>query len=535
LLSAPGKINKSNTMNRVIFPVLCALLFAAGLNGCRTTQKEASLQPNIIFIMSDDHAAHAISAYGSIYEEYAPTPNIDRLAAEGMLLENVFCTNAICGPSRATIQTGKYSHKNGYYKNERGGRFNAAQWTYPKELQANGYQTAMVGKWHLQCIPQGFDYFRYHVGGGEQGFYWNPVYNLNGDTVQEEGYATDLTTDFALDWLANQRAEEKPFCLVLQYKAPHRNWDPDSQYVDLWEDIGMPYPTTFDDDYSTREETAGNTDMTMECLNRRDMKMKPPEDLAGRALQEWYGFGNQRADTLIPVEGMTLQEARKWKYQRYIKDYLACIRSVDDNIGRVLDYLEESGLDENTVVMYTSDQGFYLGDHGWFDKRFMYEPSLRMPFLIRYPGKLEPGSRNSDIITNIDFAPTILDIAGLQAPEEVQGKSFLDNLVTGKPGDWRQSMYYHYYEFPWWHHVQPHYGIRNQEYKLIHFYYNIDVWEFFDIQEDPDELVNQIDNPEYAEVIAEMKEELAALMKQYGDDASLDEMREITDRNFNLE
>jgi len=522
-------------MKRTSFLQIITLVLLTCLIGCQSGQKGSNSQPNIIYIMSDDHAAHAITAYGGIYDEYAPTPNIDRLADEGMLLENVFCTNSICGPSRATILTGKYSHVNGYYKNERGGKFDAGQWTFPKEMQANGYQTAMIGKWHLQSIPQGFDYFKYHLGGGEQGFYWNPIYNENRDTVQEEGYATNLTTDFALKWLSGVRSEEKPFCLVLQYKAPHRNWDPDEKYMDLWDDIEMPYPPTFDDDYSTREKTAGDTDMTMESLNRRDMKMKPPEGLSGRELQRWNGFGNERGDTVIPREDMTNEEARKWKYQKYIKDYLACIKSVDDNIGRVLDYLEQSGLDANTVVIYSSDQGFYLGDHGWFDKRFIYEESLRMPFLIRYPEKIKPGTRNSDIITNIDFAPTILDIAGIQAPEEVQGKSFLDNLISGKPGDWRQSLYYHYYEFPFWHHVQPHYGIRNQRYKLVHFYYSIDVWEFFDLQVDPDELNNQIDNPDYSEIIAEMKEELTELMKEYDDDKSLDEMREITDRNFNLE
>jgi len=514
---------------------MALIMVAVITSGCKSeTKREQAEQnrPNIIFIMSDDHASQAITAYGGIYDQWAPTPNIDRIAKEGILLHNVFCTNAICGPSRACILTGKYNHINGYYKNESGGQFNPDQWTFPEELQKNGYQTALFGKWHLGSEPRGFDYFKFHQGAGQQGFYWDPVYNQNGEAVSEKGYATNLTTDFALEWLDQASNSGKPFCMLLQYKAPHRNWDPDEKYVDLWEDTEMPYPETFNDDYHTREQTAGDTDMTMDDLNRRDMKLTPPDGLEGRELAAWNSFGNKRGEVVYPDKSLSPEENRKWKYQTYIKDYLACIKSVDDNIGRVLDYLDRHGLSENTMVIYTSDQGFYLGEHGWFDKRFIYEESLRMPFLVRFPKLITAGSENGDIITNIDFAPTILEAAGLEAPAEVQGTSFFQNLTGETPADWQQSMYYHYYEFPYWHHVQPHYGIRNQRYKLAHFYYNIDVWEFYDLQQDPHELSNEIDNPEYAGIIDEMKNELHQLMVRYQNDKTLAEFRAVTDTDF---
>lgn len=515
--------------------LLLALIFL--LTGChKSSEQDDSVaeRPNIIYIMSDDHAAHAISAYGGIYDEYFQTPNIDRLANEGMLFNNVFVTNAICGPSRAAILTGKYSHENGYYKNESGGKFNPDQWTFPQAMNENGYQTALTGKWHLGTEPVGFDYFKYHDNPGQQGFYYNPIYNENGKQVQEEGYATNLTTDFALNWLDSAKNEEEPFMLMLQYKAPHRNWFPDEKYIDLFEGMELPYPDTFNDDYSTREQTAGDTDMTMDFFNRKDMKLTPPEGLTEQELKDWYAYGNKRGfgEGWLPSDTMTVEEARRWKYQRYIKDYLACVKSVDDNIGRVLDYLDKNGLAENTVVIYTSDQGFYLGDHGFFDKRFMYEPSLKMPFLVRYPAEIEAGEVNNDIITNIDFAPTILDIAGVGVNEDVQGKSFKQNMFDETPDDWQEAMYYHYYEFPFWHHVQPHYGIRTDRYKLIHFYYNIDVWELYDLENDPNELNNLAKNEDYQDVLENLKEQLKALQKEYGDDGSLDDYRTITDKDF---
>lgn len=510
-----------------------SIVIISFLTSCQTDKsQEEKSRPNILFIMSDDHASHAISAYGGIYDDYFTTPNIDRLADEGMRFDNVFCTNAICGPSRAAILTGKYSHINGFYKNESGGKFNSDQWTFPKALQQSGYQTALVGKWHLGTEPVGFDYFKYHDNPGQQGFYWNPVYNDNGTKVKEEGYATNLTADFALSWLDDKRDADKPFCLMLQFKAPHREWAPDKKYEDLWEDIELPYPATFDDDYSTRELTAGDTDMTIDFFSRKDMKLTPPENLNGAEKRKWMLYGQKRGESWAPEENMTKEEVKKWKYQTYIKDYLACIKSVDDNIGRVLDYLDQNGLAENTVVVYTSDQGFYLGDHGWFDKRFIYEESLRMPFIMRHPASIAKNQVNEDIITNIDFAPTLLEYAGVTIPEEVQGRSFVQNASGNKPEDWPESMYYHYYEFPFWHHAQPHYGIRNNRYKLAHFYYSVDIWEFYDLEKDPNELHNSIDYPEYASIISDMKVELKQKMKAYKNDKSIDELKAITDKDF---
>lgn len=488
-------------------------------------------QPNIIYIMADDLTTQAISAYGDIYKDIAPTPNMDRLAAEGMLFNDVLCTNAICGPSRAAILTGKYSHLNGYYKNENGGKFNVDQWTFPLAFQEAGYQTALFGKWHLGTDPTGFDAYKFHANAGQQGTYWDPLYNENGEQVREKGYATNLTTDFAIDWMSEGRKENAPFLMLLQYKAPHRPWEPDGKYEKLWDDVEMPYPATFNDTYEGRELTAGDTEMTMEHLSRRDMKLERPEGLTGVDKIRWDFYGAKN-DEIVQPEGMTAEEGRRWRYQRYIKDYLACVKSVDDNIGRVLDYLDKHDLAENTIVVLTSDQGFYLGDHGFFDKRFIYEESLRMPFMVRYPKVVKAGSVNDDIITNVDFAPTLLDLAGIKTEEKMQGNSFAAMLYGKTPRKWRQSMYYHYYEFPFWHHVQPHYGIRTQRYTLAHFYYNIDKWELYDNQEDPDQLVNRIDDPAYQEIRQKLEAELKDLMVEYGNNHSLEEFREISDKDF---
>jgi len=441
------------------------------------------------------------------------------------------CTNAICGPSRAAILTGKYSHVNGYFKNYKGGVFNNQQWTYPQSLQASGYQTALIGKWHLVSEPIGFDYYKYHISKGEQGLYWDPVYNDNGKKIKEKGYATNLTTDFAMDWL-NERDPNQPFCLMLQYKAPHRQWAPDAKYEDLWEDQEMPTPSNFNDTYQDRELTAGNTEMTMDYFSRRDMKMTPPDSLLKKARNKWLQYGFKPGEVVAPVKGLNREETRQWKYQKYIKDYLATIRSVDDNIGKVLAYLKENGLEKNTIVIYASDQGFFLGEHGFFDKRFMYEEALHMPFVVRYPGKIQPGTVVDDIVTNIDFAPTLLDMAGVPVPEQVQGKSFFNNLKGDTSEDWQQSMYYHYYEYPYYHRVQPHYGIRNQRYKLIHFYYDVDVWEFYDLKKDPNEMKNLIHSKSYTILIKQLKKELYKLKENYGNNLSLEELRTISDTDF---
>ena len=514
-------------INKYVFRILF-LITTCCYSQNNPSEKKA---PNIVFIFSDDHATNAISAYGGLFTELAPTPNIDRIANEGALLENALCTNAICGPSRAAILTGTYSHVNGYYKNYKGGVFDNQQWTYPQALQNAGYQTALVGKWHLASEPVGFDYYKYHISKGEQGLYWDPVYNDNGETIKEKGYATNLTTDFALDWL-QQRNEKEPFCLLLHYKAPHREWAPDTKYEALWEDIEMPYPSNFNDSYEGRELTAGDTEMTMDYFSRQDMKMTAPDSLSKKKQRQWSQYGFKPSEVVTPSIELSPQEVREWKYQKYIKDYLATIRSVDDNIGRVLAYLKENGLEENTILIYASDQGFFLGEHGFFDKRFMYEESLKMPFVIRYPGKIKPGTIVDDIVSNIDFAPTLLDMAGVAAPEQVQGKSFFSNLKGETSEDWRQSMYYHYYEYPYYHHVQPHYGIRNQRYKLIHFYYNIDKWELYDLKNDPNEMHNLINIEGNSELIKELKKELYTLKENYGNKLSLKELRNISDIDF---
>lgn len=499
------------------------------LIGC--TPPEPESPPNVIYIMADDLTMQAISIYGDIYKKLAPTPNMDRLAKEGMLFHNVMCNNAICGPSRAAILSGKFSHENGYYKNHKGGKFDTSNWTFPQEFQKNGYQTALFGKWHLGTEPVGFDEYKFHAINNQQGKYWDPVYNHNGKEVAEKGYATNLTTDFALDWLETKKDSAKPFLMLLQFKAPHREWAPDKKYETLWDDIEMPYPANFNDDYKGREKTAGDTEMTMEYFNRADMKLTPPEGLSGMDLFRWRFYGVNRGEVVKP-EGMSDEEGRKWRYQIYIKDYLACVKSVDDNIGRVLDYLDEKGMAENTMIVLTSDQGFYLGEHGFFDKRFIYEESLKMPFMVRYPNRIKAGSENRDIISNVDFAPTLLEVAGLQPSVEIQGRSFASALDGKIPAAWRQSAYYHYYEYPFWHRVQPHYGIRTQDYTLAHFYYNIDVWELYDLKRDPEQMNNVIDDPAYARVVQDLKLELKELQVHYGDTDSIEDWRKVTETDF---
>ena len=516
-----------NNMNKILFLFCILFLNCVGVQEKIDTKKK----PNIIFILSDDHATNAISAYSNRFKEIAPTPNTDKIAKEGAILSNMFSTNAICGPSRASIITGKYSHINKYYKNYKGGFFNGSQWTYPKALKESGYKTALVGKWHLASEPQGFDYYKYHIDHGEQGVYWNPTYNENGEKVKEKGYATNITTDIAIDWLKN-RNTESPFCLLLQYKAPHREWSPDKKYKSLFDDIDIPLPDTFYDTYEGREQTAGDTHMTMDYLNRRDLKLTPPESLTKKQKRKWLDFGNKPNQTATPNENLKGKELNEWKFQRYIKDYLATVKSVDDNIGKVLQFLKEHHLEENTIVIYASDQGFFLGEHGWFDKRWMYEESMRMPFLIRYPKLIKPNTKIKDVIANIDIAPTILELAELEIPKEIQGKSFKKLLKGEGSEEWRQSMYYHYYEYPFWHHVQPHYGIRTERYKLIHFYYDVDTWEFYDLKEDPKELNNLIDSKKHSSLITDLKKDLKQLKKEYKNTLNLAELRKISDKDF---
>jgi len=495
----------------------------------KSSDLTSSSRPNIVFIMSDDHAVSAISAYKDWLSELAPTPNIDRIAENGMLMTRTFNTNSICGPSRASILTGKYSHVNGFFKNEKGGDFDGSQMTFPKLFQQAGYETAVIGKWHLGTNPTGFDYSKVMINWGGQGTYFNPVFLENGrDTIVErKRHSTAQVAHDALKWLDKERDKEKPFMLMYQFKAPHRPWEPAEEFQTLFTDEDFPHPSNFNDDYQGRIAAQQQWMEIENHMNRRDLKIPPPAGLNKRELNDYYSYGNQGqfwtpSDTL---EGAAL---KNWKYQTYIKDYLRCVAGVDKAVGQMLDYLKDSGLAENTIVIYTSDQGFYLGEHGWFDKRWMYEESFRMPFMISYPKRIEPRTVNSNLLLNIDFAPTMLELAGISIPEDIQGTSFVSQLDMD-PKDVRDAVYYHYYEYPKWHKVQPHYGIRTNRFKLIHFYYSMDEWELYDLDKDPNEMNNLYNNPKYIKLIKQLKKKLKALQLEYKDDMSLDEMRRMTD------
>jgi len=462
-------------------PTLLTLaLLSAG--ACAAPPAKAP-RPNILVIFSDDHASHALSCYGS---KINTTPNLDRIAAGGMRFTNAFVTNSICTPSRATLMTGKYSHMNGVPVFN---RFDGSQPTAAKYLQGAGYHTGMIGKWHLGSDPTGFDYWSILPG---QGRYFDPQFIEMGVAKTVKGYVSDIIADQTIDFL-EKRPRDKPFLLFSNPKAPHRPWEPDEKHAKMYADNDIPEPPTFNDDYAGRSSAATEATMRIDRdLKPSDTKGEPPAKLAGSAL-------------------------KKWKYQRYIKDYLRCVASMDDNVGRVLDYLEKNGLAENTVVIYASDNGFYLGDHGWFDKRFMYEHSLRVPLLIKAPGLAKPGSVADRMVLNTDFAPTIMDLAGLPVPADMQGRSLAPLLRGEPPADWRTAMYYRYYHYPQDHRVQPHYGVRTESAKLIYFN-KIDAWEFYDLLKDPDELNNAYNEPAYAQKIDEMKKELARVKKEAKDD-----------------
>ena len=465
-------------------------------------------RPNIIFIMTDDHASHAMSCYGSKINK---TPNLDRIAKEGMLFNNSFCTNSICAPCRAVILTGKYSHINGVIDNRL--KFDGSQQTFPKLLQNVGYETAMIGKWHLKTDPTGFDYWNVLPG---QGTYYNPIMIEMGQRKKYTGYTTDLITDHALKWL-KERTGEKPFCLMYHHKAPHRSWEPGPKYLTMYDGVTMPEPENLFDDYSNRGRAAKEQDMSIEkTMNDRDLKLVPPRNLTPEQKKLWDAAYEPKNEAFRQAN-LQGKDLVRWKYQRYIKDYLRCIASVDENVGRLLDYLNETGLAKDTVVFYTSDQGFYLGDHGWFDKRFMYEESLRMPLLVRYPKEVKAGSINDDIVLNLDFGVTFLDFAGVPAPDDMQGRSIRKILQGKTPKDWRASMYYHYYEYPAVHSVKRHYGIRNKRYKLIHFYNDIDEWELYDLKKDPKEMKTVYNEPANAGIVKKLKAELKQLRKKYKD------------------
>ncbi|HOK95430.1 MAG TPA: sulfatase [Anaerohalosphaeraceae bacterium] len=478
-------------------------------------------RPNILFIFSDDHAVQAISAYGSTINQ---TPNIDRLAREGIILDRCYCCNSICAPSRAAVLTGKHSHANGVMTNM--DRFDGTQPTFPQMLRQAGYQTALIGKWHLKSDPTGFDYWDILP---DQGNYYNPDFLTPAGKTRHIGYVTDLITDKSLDWLSAQRDARKPFLLMCQHKAPHRNWMPNLKHLHLYEDAEIPEPPTLFDDYASRNPMLKNNEMEIgrHLMMDSDLKVagSPLKDALGRSFsnaerarmtpeqrQQWDAAYSPR-NAAFEKANLSGKDLLRWKYQRYVKDYLRCIASVDENIGRLLDWLEVSGLARNTLVVYSADQGFYLGEHGWYDKRWMYEESFRMPFIARWPGHIKAGIRVSALAQNIDFAPTFLEAAGLTVPHEMQGVS-LCSLFDGKvPNRWRKALYYHYYE-KGEHNVPRHFGIRTDRYKLI-CYYDYNEWELFDLKSDPYEINNVYGLPDYAEIRKLMLRQLRELERIY--------------------
>ena len=501
-------------------------ILAMSISCKQTEKKQESKRPNIIYIMTDDHGYQAISAYGGGLNQ---TPNIDRIANEGVLFNRGFVTNSICAPSRAVMLTGKHSHINGHTDNTL--VFDGSQVTFPKLLQAAGYQTAMIGKWHLESDPTGFDYWNILPG---QGDYYNPDFIEMGKERRVEGYVTNLITDFSINWLEN-RDKEKPFCLLLHHKAPHRCWMPDTAYLDMYNDVKFPLPKNFYDNYDGRQAAAGQRMHMKNFCPVNDLKMYDKEEEIQGPLRKY--FKNQ-IDRLNPDQRAAWEKAYQkeidyykkaklegnelleWSYQRYLEDYLRCIASVDDNIGRVLDYLEQNGLAENTLVVYTSDQGFYLGEHGWFDKRFMYEESFRTPLMMRLPSTIKKG-KIDQLVQNIDFAPTFLDLAGVEIPEAIQGESLVP-LLKGDTANWRKAIYYHYYEYPGPHSVKRHYGVRTDRYKLIHFYNDVNQWELYDLQKDPSEMNNLYGQKGYEEITQSMFNQLVDLQKQYNDTTAVD-------------
>lgn len=544
--------------NKSFLPVVAASLMVT--NAMAQTDK----RPNILYIMSDDHAYQAISAYGSDVSRYAPTPNIDRIAREGMRFDRSFVENSLSSPSRACLITGLYSHQNGQQQLLEG--IDSTRTFFSELLQRVGYQTAMMGKWHLMCRPKGFD--RYHVL-NDQGTYFNPVFmseTSGGKYIREEGYATDLITDHAIDFLEH-RDTSRPFCLMVHHKAPHRSWFPDVKHLGMYDNVDFPLPETLWDDYSTRGSAAHTQKMQIDrdmelALDLKVDSLGRPVDRFNSTIAE-YGRLNpeQRAAyekyfgaryERFQHDSLTGKELVVWKYQTYLRDYLSVIHSVDENVGRLLKYLDEHGLAENTIVVYASDQGFYMGEHGWFDKRFMYEESMRTPLVIRYPREIRAGSVSSEMVQNIDYAPTFLEYAGVKQPKEMTGRSlrklFKHTANNSKKIHWRKSLYYHYYDYPAWHLTRKHDGVRTDRYKLIHFYgkggaraltenryqqqegtreYNsyrwmaqsgyitddpdIDYYELYDLQEDPNELNNIYGKPGTERITKRLKR----LLKRY--------------------
>ncbi|MEP6260209.1 MAG: sulfatase [Gillisia sp.] len=489
-------------------------------------RQEESKRPNIVFIMTDDHAAQAISAYGHPISQLAPTPNIDRIAQNGAKFYSNFCTNSICGPSRAVILTGKHSHINGFRMN--GDVFDGSQATLPKFLKEGGYRTALFGKWHLHGLPEGFDEWNILV---DQGNYYNPDFIKGKDTTRIEGYATDIVTEMGLKWLKEKGNSGEPFLLMVQHKAPHRNWMPAPRHLNLYDSVHFPLPETYFPDFKN-QVAAQQQQQTIykDMYEGHDLKMSMEKGSDSLRHNPWttdfHRMTKQQRDTWNKAyrgkndafhdANLTGKALDEWKGQRYLQDYLATIASVDEGVGKILDYLEESGLAENTIIVYTTDQGFYLGEKGFFDKRFMYEESLAMPLLIQYPREIPAGSEVKALTQNLDFAPTFLDYAGINIPEEMQGQSMRSLLSQKSKGeDFRDAIYYHYYDFPAFHMVKKHYGVRTSRYKLMHFYDDIDEWEMYDLENDKQELTNIYNDPDYTEIRKELHQTLESLQKNY--------------------
>ncbi len=492
---------------RFLFFITLLLCVSAPPHEARSAEPH---RPNILFLFTDDHATQALSAYGGPLAEIAPTPHLDRIAEEGMLFRKCYVTNSLCGPSRAVVLTGKYSHLNGFRQN--GDTFDGSQQTLPKLLQEAGYQTAMIGKWHLGSTPTGFDHYEVLKG---QGQYYNPLLITNGENVKHTGYTTDIIGDRTLEWLEN-RDRDKPFFLMSQHKAPHGRWEPALRHLEWLDDVEVPEPPTLFDDYSGRSSAAiGHAMGIADHMGPHRLMLQYSSKHTPEQLAKFDAYYRPRNEAYLEAD-LSGEERTRWHYQRFIKNYLRCVRAVDENVGRVLDYLDEHGLAENTLVIYSSDQGFYLGEHGWFDKRWMYEESLRTPLLARWPGVIEPGSVDDEhIVSNLDFAETVLDAVGAPIPDDMQGRSFLPLLKGESPGDWRQTFYYHYYEAGG-HGVPLHYGVTDGRHKLIRFPQEpLDAWELFDLEKDPRELRSVFGQPDYAEIQAGLEQELERLRRQY--------------------
>lgn len=502
-------------------------MMPSALSSCTASKTaEAAQRPmNIVYIMTDDHTAQMMSAYDT---RNISTPNLDRIAADGVKFANSFVANSLSGPSRACMLTGKHSHANGFTDNTTC-VFDASQPTWPRYLRDAGYETAIVGKWHLESLPQGFDYWEIVPG---QGDYWNPDFiKQNGDTVTEKGYLTHMITDKSLHWLDSVHDPSKPFALIIHHKAIHRNWLPDTADLELYEDVTFPLPETFYDNYDGRQAAASAEMRILDHMDPiYDLKMDHPDSTS--ALKERYLSYVGRMDSAerarfeafyqpirdnFHARKLSGRELAEWKYQRYMRDYAKVVKSLDDNVGRVLDYLKEHDLLDNTLVVYASDQGFYMGEHGWFDKRFMYEESLNTPLVMMLPKGFEARGTIDEMVQNIDYAPTFLELAGVEVPSDIQGKSLVPLLRGEHPSGWRDAIYYHFHEYPAEHAVKRHYGVRTDRYKLMHFYNDIDVWELYDLQADPNELDNLYGRPGYEKITADLMKRLKELQEEYDD------------------